>query len=69
MGKPTHYKPIMAGLGIEVVGFDYGTNDYVKWRWTGEKKIHRNIVYFTSSGRAYFKNNGSRHYLDEFMRY
>ena len=69
LGRPTHFKQIAIGVGIEVLGFDYGANDYVKWRWTGEKKVHRNIVYYTTKGRPYFKNNGSRHYLDEFMAY
>lgn len=67
-GKPTHIKWIAAGLGIECLGFDYGINDYMKWRFTGERKIHRSIVYFNSKGEAYIKWNGSRHYLNDFMR-
>ena len=68
-GRPTHYKPLAYGVGIEIVGFDYGVKDYVKWRYAGEKKIRRNIVYYSSSGEPYFKSNGSKHYLNEFMRY
>ena len=68
-GNPTHYKMLTYGVGIEIVGFDYGIKDYVKWRWIGERKVHRNLIHYTSSGVPFFKVNGGIHYLAEFTRY
>lgn len=46
--------------------------DYVKWGYefgNKKEKIHTSKIYYTvSSGRPYFKVNGRREYLDEFMR-
>lgn len=57
------------GPTMDILDIEYGINDKVVWKWSDEKKIHKNIIYYTqSSGRAYFKNNGTRYYLDEFVR-
>ena len=57
------------GPRMDILDIEYGGYDKVVWKWSDEKKIHKNTVYYTqSSGRAYFKNNGARHYLDEFVR-
>lgn len=46
-----------------------GIDDYVEWGYADEKKVRRSKIYYTkSSGRPYFKVNGSRAYLDTFMR-
>lgn len=57
--------------GIEILDIEYGINDKIIWRYnhgTPGKK-HTSIIYYTvKSGRAYFKVNGRREYLDEYMR-
>lgn len=66
------YKSDSAFGGIEILDIEYGINDKVVWRMNHGKpgKIHRSIIYNTvRSGRAYFKVNGRREYLDEYMRY
>ena len=68
MMKAFAVKPLVGSLSVEIVRFEYGNPDYVHWRFSNEKKIHKNIIYTTKSGRSYFKNNGKRHYIDEFMR-
>lgn len=64
-------KPISAFGGMVIYDFEYGINDYVIWGYEfdgkSEKKRRSKVYYTTRSGRAYFKNNGRREYLDEFM--
>ena len=60
-------KQIAYGVVMDIIDIEYGINDYIKWKWADERKIHRSRVYYTGSGRPYFKLKGSRHYLDEFM--
>ena len=59
--------------GIAIYEIHDGYEAYVKWRLEyGQKepgKMRKSKIYYTvSSGRAFFKVNGSRQYLDEFMR-
>lgn len=64
-------KPIASNGYIAIYDIDYGINDYVEWAYgeTANPKIHRSRIYYTkNSGRPYFKQNGVRRYLDEFMR-
>ena len=62
-------KSTSAFSGIEILDIENGREDKVIWRYFGEKKKHKSIIYFTvKSGRAYFKINGRREYLDEYMR-
>ena len=44
-----------------------GIEDYVVYHYTNNKK-HRAKIYYTNSGRAYFKSCNKRYYLDEFIR-
>ena len=54
---------------IEILDVEYGINDKIVWRYSGEKTKHKSIIYYTTkSDRAYFKVNGRREYLDEYMR-
>ena len=66
--KPIAYKNMAGGLGMEIIRIEYGINDHVVWKFSDEKKYHSSIIYYTNSGRAYFKYRGSRHYIDDFMR-
>ncbi len=64
-------KPIASNGYIAIYNIDYGINDHVDWSYgeSGQNKIHRSRIYYTkTSGRAYFKQNGVRRYLDEFFK-
>lgn len=77
MAKAIAYKATSAFSGIEILDIEYGINDKVIWCNTvdgKQGKKHSSIIYWTSySGgnrsRAYFKVNGRREYLDDYMRY
>lgn len=57
------------GYNMVIYEIENGIDDYVIWGYADEKKQRRSKIYYTqSSGRAYFKVNGSRRYLDSFMR-
>lgn len=71
--KAVAFKADSAFGGIAIYDIEYGIDDYVIWRYEhGESKpnkLRKSKIYYTvSSGRAYFKVNGRREYLDEFMR-
>lgn len=57
--------------GIEIKDIQYGIEDYIVFvagAWCSNKSVHRSKVYYTSSGRDYFRYNGNRIYLDECIR-
>lgn len=62
------YLPLTYDLAIFVVGMDRGTEDYVVWRFSNESKIRRSKLHFDVNGEPYFKSNGWKYYLGEFMR-
>lgn len=69
--KPIAVKATSAFGGIAIYDIEYGIDDYVIWAdESGGKagKMRRSKIYYTTrSDRAYFKNNGRREYLDDFM--
>ena len=70
--KPVAVKATSAFGGIVIYDFEYGIDDYVIWanEYEGKPgKMRRSKIHYTTrSDRAYFKNNGRREYLDDFMR-
>ena len=70
--KAIAVKSTSAFSGLAIYDFEYGTDDYVIWATESDEKrgkMRRSKIYYTkTSGRAYFKNNGRREYLDDFMR-
>ena len=57
--------------GIEIKDIQYGIEDYIIFvagAWYGKKSVHRSKVYYTPSGRNYFKYEGNRIYLDDCLR-
>ena len=70
--KAIAFKSTSAFGGMAIYDFEYGINDYVIWGYEfdgkPEKKRRSKIYYTKTSDRAYFKNNGRREYLDDFMR-
>ena len=57
--------------GIEIKEIQYGIDDYIVFvagAWCSNKSVHRSKVYYTLSGRDYFRYNGNRIYLDECIR-
>lgn len=69
--KPIAIKPTSGFGGMAIYDYEYGINDYVIWGYTiGPEKKRRSKIYYTkTTDRAYFKNNGRREYLDEFIMY
>lgn len=67
--KPIAGKATSAWGGIEIIDIEHGINDFVIWRWSNESKLHKSRAYYDSKRGAYFKVNGRREYLDEYMRY
>lgn len=61
-------KPIATdGYSINLVKIEYGIEDYVVWFYTYEPYvIHKSKIYY--GNRDYFKINGKRRYIDDFMR-
>lgn len=70
MAKAIAVKSISAFGGIEILDIEYGVNDAVIWRtnYGTPGKTRRSRIYYTKNGRPYFKMNGHREYLDEYMR-
>lgn len=57
--------------GIEIKGIEYGIDDYIyciSGVWGGGRAYHRCKVYYTASGRDFFKVYGQRVPLDECIR-
>lgn len=66
MGKIA-YKNICNSFVLWLDDFTYDIDDKVTFHFDGDKA--RTVkVYYTKDGRAYFKAQGERHYIDEFMR-
>ena len=63
----TAYKNIAYGLSIIIDDIEYGINDRVVWRWADESRQHKSRIYHTVND-SYFKINGQRHNLSEFIR-
>lgn len=60
---------IDSGIGIESI--EYGIDDIVLFRWWyGGKwdRLHRSVIKYDATGRAYFNSYGKRWYLDEAVR-
>lgn len=55
------------GLSLNVYGIEYGIDDRVITGYTGEPP-RKNKIYYTMSGKPYFRKYGQRFYLDDFMR-
>ena len=64
MTVPVAYKPTSAFGGIEVMK----VKDKVTWRYSGEKRLHESTLYYSATLGPYFKINGKREYLAEYMR-
>ena len=65
-------KFVTPSYGLAIYDIEYAGDTYVIWGIETDKgptgKSRRSKIYYTkTSDRAYFKNNGRREYLDEFM--
>lgn len=71
MKKAIAFKATSAFGGISILDIDQRTMR-IEWAYDdmGELgKVHRSVLYSTvRSGRYYFKVNGRREYLDDYMR-
>lgn len=57
--------------GIEIKAIENGIDDYIVFvagTWYGKKEVHRSRVYYTASGKAFFRFNNNRIPLDECIR-
>ena len=61
------YKSLCNNGGIIIDDIINDIDDYVVYHYTNSKK-HKAKIYYTNSGRTYFRAGSVRHYLDEFMR-
>lgn len=59
----------MGLAGYEILSVNFGINETVTWRLVGTRNEHRNHttkLYYTASGRGYFRPYGDRRiYMDE----
>lgn len=55
---------------LNIVEIEYGIDDYAIVDFITPQKIYRSKlkIYTTTKGRTYIKKNGTRYYLDEFIR-
>jgi hypothetical protein len=62
----------MGLTGYEVLDIIYGIDDKIKWVYIGSQReqiAHTTKIYYTPSGRAFFRPYGNRRiYLDECMQ-
>lgn len=62
----------MGLVGYEILDIIHDIDDKVKWVYVGmqrEQKAHTTKVYYSNSGRAYFRPYGIRRiYLDECLK-
>ena len=58
--------PISNTLSLNIYGVEYGFDEKVITGYTGETP-RKNKLYYTSSGKTYFRKDGKRFYLYEFM--
>lgn len=61
------YKMTSAFGGIEILHIDE-RNGHVYWRYSKEAKEHKSQLYYSATQGKYFKINGKREYLYEFIR-
>ena len=56
--------------GIGIIDFEYGIDDYCICEYFGGESVKKtkNKMYTDNNGRSYIRKNGSRYYLDEFMK-
>lgn len=61
--------PLCNWGGIEVLDFEYGTDDYAIacFNFGHRRSIRRHKLHYTRFGKAYFRKEGRRYYLDNFM--
>lgn len=62
------YKSLCNNFGIIIDEIINDVDDYVVFRYTDDKKTRKAKIYYTNSGRTYFRTSVGRQYLDEFMR-
>jgi hypothetical protein len=62
----------MGLTGYEIISIEHGIDERITWVYVGSQReqiAHTTKIYYTSSGRAYFRPNAYRRiYLDECMR-
>lgn len=62
----------MGLCGYEILKIIHGIEDKIKWVYVGtqrEQRAHTTKIYYSNSGRAYFRPYGiMRIYLDECLR-
>ena len=69
--QPIAFKPMMQDGGIAIYDIEYGCDDHIIAGWISgdmQNTPRKHKVYYTISGRAYFRINGLREYVDEYMR-
>lgn len=74
--KKAEYQPIASKQmtqdgGIAIYDIEYGCDDHVIAGWVSgdtQDTPRKYKVYYTISGRAYFRRYGRREYIDEYMR-
>ena len=57
---------ICNGLSLNIYGIEYGIDDKIIVGYTDEVP-RKNKIYYTTSGKVYFKIYGQRFYIDDFM--
>ena len=58
---------ILNDLALEVYGYEYGINDKIIYKYSGENKFRKARLYENTKG-IYFNTPMGRMYLDEIMR-
>ena len=61
------YKNICNSLVLWIDEILYDIDDKINFHYDSDK-MHTAKIYYTKKGRAYFKAQGERHYIDEFVR-
>lgn len=61
------YRMTSAYGGIEILRIDERKGQ-VHWRYGGERKEHRTQLYYSATQGPYFKVNGRREYLSEYLK-
>lgn len=54
--------------GIYIINIVYGIDDYIIWRYSTDKFIHRTKIYTDRNGDSYFKCYGRKIYLRDCLR-
>jgi hypothetical protein len=58
---------VCGSLLLNVYGIEYGIDDRVITGYT-EETPRKNKIYYTMSGKPYFRKHGQRFYIDDFMK-